>query len=423
MADGRLDGDSRGRYRHRPPANPKETRPTWLPRRRVLPRSTALSRSPFSRVWRRSANARACTSAPPASAVCTTWSGRSSTTRSTRRWPATPPGSTSRSSATAASRSPTTAAASRSRCTPPGVPTIDVVMTQLHAGGKFGGEDSGYTRQRWSARRRRLGGQRAVHPARGHHPARRLRVVPVLRPLGARHPEAGRADRRRPAPPSGSGPIPTSSRPPIYDFETVARRLQEMAFLNKGLTIDLDRRARHRRRGRRRGGQRHRRGAEVRRREGGGGQGPAQGQAPHLPLPRRSGRLRQAHQPHEDADPAEHHRLRRQGSRPRGRDRDAVERRLLRVGAHLRQHHQHPRGRHARRGLPQRADHGGQQVRQGQEAAQGEGRQPHRRRHPRGPGGGHLGEGQPSRSSRVRPRPSSATPRSSRSCRRSATSS
>ena len=41
-------------------------------------------------------------------------------------------------------------------------------------------------------------------------------------------------------------------------------------------------------------------------------------------------------------DPAEHHRLRRQGHRPRGRDRDAVERRLLGVGAHLRQHHQHP---------------------------------------------------------------------------------
>src|SRR4029077_19743299 len=26
-----------------------------------------------------------------------------------------------------------------------GAPTVDVVMTQLHAGGKFGGEDSGYT--------------------------------------------------------------------------------------------------------------------------------------------------------------------------------------------------------------------------------------------------------------------------------------
>ena len=138
----------------------------------------------------------------------------------------------------------------------------------------------------------------------------------------------------------------------VYDFETVARRLQEMAFLNKGLTIDLiDERVTA---------------DEVvdevvsdtaeapksAEEKAAEAQGAAQGQAPHLPLPRRSGRLRQAHQPHQDADPAEHHRLRRQGRRPRGRDRDAVERRLLGVGAHLRQHHQHPRGRHARRGLP-----------------------------------------------------------------------
>ena len=42
-----------------------------------------------------------------------------------------------------------------------GVPTVDVVMTQLHAGGKFGGENSGYTvspvvctasASRWSTR-------------------------------------------------------------------------------------------------------------------------------------------------------------------------------------------------------------------------------------------------------------------------------
>ena len=49
----------------------------------------------------------------------------------------------------------------------------------------------------------------------------------------------GEADRRRPAPRSRSGPTPTSSRPPHYDFETLSRRFQEMAFLNKGLTIAL----------------------------------------------------------------------------------------------------------------------------------------------------------------------------------------
>ena len=126
-----------------------------------------------------------------------------------------------------------------------------------------------------------------------------------------------------------------------YDFETVARRLQEMAFLNKGLTITLaDERVTA---------------EEVvdevvsdtaeapksAEEKAAEATGAAQGQAPHLPLPRRPGRLRQAHQPDEDADPAEHRRLRRQGRGPRGRDRDAVERRLLGVGAHLRQHDQH----------------------------------------------------------------------------------
>ena len=44
------------------------------------------------------------------------------------------------------------------------------------------------------------------------------------------------------------------------------------------------------------------------------------------------------------------------------RARDAVEHHLHRVGAHLRQHDQHPRGRHPRRGLPRGADHAGQQL-------------------------------------------------------------
>ena len=163
-----------------------------------------------------------------------------------------------------------------------------------------------------------------------------------------------------------------------YDFETVARRLQEMAFLNKGLTINLT-------------DERVEQDEVVDEVVSDTAEAPksaeekaaesdcaAQGQAPHVPLPRRPGRLRQAHQPHQEPDPTERRRLRRQGHRPRGRDRDAVERRLLGVGAHLRQHHQHPRGRHPRRGLPQRADVGGEQVRQRQEAAQGEGPQPHR---------------------------------------------
>ncbi len=61
-----------------------------------------------------------------------------------------------------------------------------------------------------------------------------------------------------------------------------------------------------------------------------------------------------------------------------------MERRLHRVGLHLRQHHQHPRGRHARGGVPHGADLAGQPLRPRLERPQGQGRQPHRRGHPRG---------------------------------------
>ena len=56
---------------------------------RAMP-ATPPRASRSSRASRRSAGARACTSARPMCAACTTSSGRSSTTRSTRRWPATP---------------------------------------------------------------------------------------------------------------------------------------------------------------------------------------------------------------------------------------------------------------------------------------------------------------------------------------------
>ena len=76
----------------------------------------------------------------PARAACTTSSTRSSTTRSTRRSPATATPSTSRSSPTAACASSTTAAASRSTSTRPrACRAVEVVLTVLHAGGKFGG--------------------------------------------------------------------------------------------------------------------------------------------------------------------------------------------------------------------------------------------------------------------------------------------
>ena len=63
---------------------------------------------------------------------------------------------------------------------------------------------------------------------------------------------------------------------------------------------------------------------------------------------------------------------------------------LHRVGAHLRQHDQHPRGRHPRGGLPRRAHLAGQQLRRGVGPDQEEGGPGLRRRRPRGPHRDHL---------------------------------
>ena len=188
---------------------------------------------------RRSASGPACTSARRPSAACTTWCGRSSTTPSTRRWPATPTASRSRCSPTAACGSSTTAAACRSTCTRPRrSPTVEVILTVLHAGGKFDGKAYAVS-----------GGLHGVgvsvvnalsHRLEVEIDARRLPLEPALR-----RPEAGRAAARRATRPRSTGTTvtfwadPTIFETTTYAFETISRRLQEMAFLNKGLTIVL----------------------------------------------------------------------------------------------------------------------------------------------------------------------------------------
>ena len=254
-----------------------------------------------------------------------------------------------------------------------GVPTVDVVMTQLHAGGKFGGENSGYNVS---------GGLHGVGVSVVNALSTRLEVD--ISRDGHEwfqyydHSVPGTLKQGEATKKTGTTVRFWADSDDLRDHGLRLRDRRAAAagdgLPQQGADHHARRRAGHRRRGGRRGRQRHRRGAEVGGGEGGRGRGAAQGEEPHLPLPRRAGRLRQAHQPHEDADPPEHRRLLRQGRGPRGRDRDAVERRLFGVGAHLRQHHQHPRGRHPRRGLPRGADQRGEQVRQGQEAAQGEGR-------------------------------------------------
>jgi DNA gyrase subunit B len=119
-----------------------------------------------------------------------------------------------------------------------GAPTVDVVMTQLHAGGKFGGENSGYAVS---------GGLHGVGVSVVNALSTRLevdisvdghewfqsydRAVPGTLKQGDATKKTGTTVRY--------WADPNVFETTNYDFETVARRLQEMAFLNKGLTITL----------------------------------------------------------------------------------------------------------------------------------------------------------------------------------------
>ena len=180
-----------------------------------------------------------------------------------------------------------------------------------------------------------------------------------------------------------------------YSFDTISRRLQEMAFLNKGLTIIV----------------RDERPGQSKAETGLAEEISVAEAAPAADAEKPAFEptevtylyeegdqgLRRLPQPDQEPDPPLDHRLLRRRCRQErhrhvGRRRDAVVGGLLRVGAHLREHHQHPRGRHPRGGLPRGADLDRQPVRRGQEALQGQGREAHRRGHPRGPGRDRLGQ-------------------------------
>ena len=119
-----------------------------------------------------------------------------------------------------------------------GIPTVDVVMTQLHAGGKFGGENSGYAVS---------GGLHGVGVSVVNALSTRVEVtimrdgyewfqyydrsVPGELKQGGKTKKTGTTVR--------FWPDPEIFETTEFDFETVARRLQEQAFLNKGLTITL----------------------------------------------------------------------------------------------------------------------------------------------------------------------------------------
>jgi len=117
-----------------------------------------------------------------------------------------------------------------------GIPTVDVVMTVLHAGGKF--EDGAYTVS---------GGLHGVGVSVVNALSSRLEAdirrdgfewfqtydhsIPGTLKKGDKTKKTGTTIR--------FWADPNIFETTNYDFETVARRLQEMAFLNKGLTINL----------------------------------------------------------------------------------------------------------------------------------------------------------------------------------------
>ncbi|MDX1873363.1 DNA topoisomerase (ATP-hydrolyzing) subunit B [Mycolicibacterium sp. 120266] len=117
-----------------------------------------------------------------------------------------------------------------------GIPTIDVVMTVLHAGGKF--EEGAYQVS---------GGLHGVGVSVVNALSTRLeadvrtdghewfqtydRSVPGTLRQGEKTKKTGTTIR--------FWADPDIFETTTYDFETIARRLQEMAFLNKGLTIEL----------------------------------------------------------------------------------------------------------------------------------------------------------------------------------------
>ncbi|HEY7054508.1 MAG TPA: DNA topoisomerase (ATP-hydrolyzing) subunit B [Mycobacterium sp.] len=117
-----------------------------------------------------------------------------------------------------------------------GVPTVDVVMTQLHAGGKFDSDAYAVS-----------GGLHGVGVSVVNALSTRLEVeiwrdgyewfqqydssVPGTLKQGEKTKKTGTTVR--------FWADPNVFETTEYDFETVGRRLQEMAFLNKGLTITL----------------------------------------------------------------------------------------------------------------------------------------------------------------------------------------
>ena len=304
---------------------------------------------------------------------------RSSITPSTRRSQATARTSRLRSKRAISSALPITAAAFPCGIHPQmGIPTLEVVLTVLHAGGKFDGSRLQGIRR--SARRRLIGRKRAVRLAGGRGPRRTHQALHAASERGVTTVRDARYAVRERDRHDHSLPRRTrrSSRPRSTSTMCCEKRLREQAFLNAGLQITL----------------RDERDDE-----------------PVEEVMHYEGGIRQFVEHLNRTKTPLHERGHLHGGQPRhldGRGRHAVHRQLQRADAVLRQQYQHHRGRHARDRLQGRSDPCAQRLRQEIQAAQGR-RVLQGRGRARGSDRDHLGQAARRRSSRARPRPSSAT--------------
>ena len=244
-----------------------------------------------------------------------------------------------------------------------GKPALEVVLTSLHAGGKF---DKGSYKV--------SGGLHGVGVSCVNALSEWLEVEVrrdgkvYVQEFERGRPRAAVAGRRRvparpdAAPSSPSSPTTRSSPSGSTASRPCAARLRELAFLNRGLHITIaDERGEKAR-------------EETFHYEGGIVEFVRWlNEGAHGDLPR--------------ADL-----LRGREGRRADRDRHGLQRRLRRDPLHLRQQHQHHRGRHPPVGLPRRPDPHAQRLRHSQRPAQEGPQGPDRRRRARGPDGDHRRE-------------------------------
>ena len=224
------------------------------------------------------------------------------------------PGQRHASTSTTRSRSSTTAAAFRSTMHASGKSAAEVVLTVLHAGGKFDNDSYKVS-----------GGLHGVGVSVVNALSETLELE-IWRDgqVYQQSYERGKPDGRprgRPARRSGAArrsrfkPDAQIFETTEFSFDTLAQRLRELAFLNGGVTITLD--------------------------------DERDGQEPRVPLRGRHRRVRRAPEQEQGGRQRQADLHARREGRHRRRDRAAVERRLRRDGLLVRQQHQHARRRHA----------------------------------------------------------------------------